>query len=146
MSASLCLVDVVDTLPHDFALMRAEALAEGFRHLDRLAADWTSGAMRFDRPGEALIAAQRDGMLAGIGGLTIDSTVEGALRMRRFYVRGPFRRHGIATALGRALIARAHRGTGVITVNAPPEAAAFWQSLGFAADRCDGHTHVMRLF
>jgi GNAT superfamily N-acetyltransferase len=65
--------------------------------------------------------------------------------MRRFYVRASFRRRGVAAALARALIARASRATRVITPNAPPEAAAFWQSLGFATDRRDGHTHVMRL-
>ena len=44
---------VVDELPADFDTIRAEARAEGYRFLDRLAKDWASGAMRFDRPGEA---------------------------------------------------------------------------------------------
>ena len=143
--AGLHIVNVIDALPDDFAAMRAEALAEGFRHLERLALDWASGAIRFDQPGEALLAAQLAGALAGIGGLTIDPAVAGALRMRRFYVRAPFRRRGVAAALARALIARASRATRVITANAPPEAAAFWQSVGFVPDRRDGHTHVMRL-
>jgi hypothetical protein len=74
--AGLDIVNVIDALPDDFAAMRAEALAEGFRHLERLAEDWASGAIRFDRPGEGLLAAQLAGALAGIGGLTIDPTVK----------------------------------------------------------------------
>ena len=61
----------------------------------RLASDWASGAMRFDRPGEALLAAYSEGVLAAIGGITIDPIVPDALRMRRFYVRPAFRRTGI---------------------------------------------------
>src|SRR2546429_4361329 len=41
---------VVGELPADFDTIRAEARAEGYRFLDRLASDWASGAMRFDRP------------------------------------------------------------------------------------------------
>ena len=143
--ADFRLVEVVEALPDDFEQIRAEALAEGIGHLDRLAVDWARGAIRFDRCGEALLAARLDRMLAGIGGLTIDPAVHGALRMRRFYVRAPFRRRGVASALGRALIARAAGASRAITVNAPPPAAAFWQSLGFVPDARDGHTHVMRL-
>jgi hypothetical protein len=71
--------------------MQAEARAEGHAFLDRLANDWASGAMRFDRPGEALLAAYSQGVLAAIGGITVDPIVAEALRMRRFYVRPAFR-------------------------------------------------------
>jgi hypothetical protein len=80
----LRLVDVAEALPDDLEPLRVEALAGGFGHLERLAADWASGAVRFDRNGEVLIAARLDSTLAGIGGLTIDPAVHGALRMRRF--------------------------------------------------------------
>jgi len=86
---------VVDELPADFDTVRAEARAEGYRFLDRLASDWASGAMRFDRPGEALLAAYSESVLAAIGGITIDTVHSDALRMRRFYVRSAFRRAGI---------------------------------------------------
>ena len=48
--------------------------------------------MRFERPGEALLAAYSEGVLAAIGGITIDPIVPDALRMRRFNVRPAFRR------------------------------------------------------
>jgi GNAT superfamily N-acetyltransferase len=86
---------VIENLPTDFDALRAEAHAEGYRFVERLAKDWEAGATRFDHDGEALLGAHVDGVLAGIGGLTLDPVVLGALRMRRFYVRPSFRRHGI---------------------------------------------------
>ena len=95
---------VLDKLPADFETMQAEARAEGHAFLDRLANDWASGAMRFDRPGEALLAAYSEGVLAAIGGITIDPIVPDALRMRRFYVRPAFRRTGIGREIAQALL------------------------------------------
>jgi hypothetical protein len=86
---------VVDELPADFDTIRAEARAEVYRFLDRLANDWASGTMRFKRPDKALLAAYSEGVLAAIAGITIDTVHSDALRMRRFYVRSAFRRAGI---------------------------------------------------
>jgi hypothetical protein len=44
---------VRDALPVGFDALRAEALAEGFRQVERLAADWEAGTTRFDRDGGA---------------------------------------------------------------------------------------------
>ena len=73
--------------------------AEGFRFVERLATAWKAGVTRFDRDGEALVGARVDEVLAGIGRLTVDPVVSGALRMRRFYVRPSFREHGIGRKL-----------------------------------------------
>jgi GNAT superfamily N-acetyltransferase len=136
---------VVDNLPDGFDAMRAEASAEGNRNMERLALDWASGAMRFDGNGEALLAAHVQGTLAGIGGLTIEPVVPGAFRMRRFYVRQPFRRQGIGRQLAIALIEPALARSRVITVNAGNiDAPEFWMRLGFSPDLRDGHTHVLR--
>src|ERR1051325_9687648 len=74
---------LVAALPTGFETMRSEALAEGYRFIERLATDWGSGALRFTRPGEVLLAAYSEGVLAGIGGLTLDPAIPEALRMRR---------------------------------------------------------------
>jgi GNAT superfamily N-acetyltransferase len=134
---------VTADLPAGFAALRAEARAEGYRFVERLANDWTSQTMRFDREGEALIAAHVDGVLAGVGGLTIDPFVPAALRMRRFYVRAAFRRKGVGRRLAVALLARA--GERPITVNAGPASFPFWESIGFVLDPRDGHTHTHML-
>jgi GNAT superfamily N-acetyltransferase len=133
---------VVNELPADFKAMRLEAQAEGHQFLDRLANDWASGAMRFDRPGEALLAAYSEGVLAAIGGITIDPIVPEALRMRRFYVRPTFRRTGIGREIALALLEDALRRVRVVTLNAAEKSVPFWESLGFVPEACDGHTHI----
>lgn len=110
-------MDVAEVLTAGLPALRAEARREGFHFLDRLASDWEAGAVCFDRPGEVLLAAYAADVLAGVGGLTLDPIVPGALGMRRFYV---------------------HPASG--TAGAP----VFWEALGFVADRCEGHTHVRR--
>jgi GNAT superfamily N-acetyltransferase len=133
---------VIDELPADFDTIRAEARAEGYRFLDRLAKDWASGAMRFDRPGEALLTAYSAGVLAAIGGITIDPIVPDALRMRRFYVRPVFRRTGIGREIALALLEGALQRVRVVTLNAAEKSVPFWESLGFVPEACDGHTHI----
>jgi GNAT superfamily N-acetyltransferase len=133
---------VLAALPAGFDALRADALAEGFRQVERLAADWEAGTTRFDRDGEALLAARLNGVLVGIGGLTIEPAVPDALRMRRFYVRPAFRRIGVGRRLVTALLAGAG-GDRSITVNAAPTSIAFWESVGFNPDPRDGHTHIL---
>jgi GNAT superfamily N-acetyltransferase len=133
-------------LPSGFDALREEARAEGYLFVERLAADWAARRMRFDRDGEALLAAHVTGRLAGIGGLTIEPVLPGALRMRRFYVRPLFRRAGIGRKLATALLEPARTTGLLVTVNAAPASASFWESLGFAPDMRDGHTHLYRGF
>src|SRR6266478_6610291 len=141
-SDPLELEPVREALPVGFNALRAEALAEGFRQVERLAADWEAGRTRFDRDGEALLAARLNGVLVGIGGLTVEPVVPGASRMRRFYVRPAFRRIGVGGQLVAALLAGVD-GDRSIAVNAAPASIAFWESLGFNPDPCDGHTHIL---
>ena len=133
---------VIDELPADFDTIRAEARAEGYRFLDRLAKDWASGAMRFDRPGEGLLTAYSAGVLAAIGGITIDPIVPDALRMRRFYVRPAFRRTGIGREIALALLEGALQRVRVVTLNAAENRVPFWQALGFVPEARDGHPHI----
>lgn len=136
---------VIDDLPHGFDEMRAEASDEGYRHLERLALDWASGAMRFKGEGEVLMASHVQGVLAGIGGLTIEPIVPGAFRMRRLYVREPFRLQGIGRKLALALLEPALARGAAVTVNAGnADAVPFWIRLGFTPDLRDGHTHILR--
>jgi GNAT superfamily N-acetyltransferase len=132
---------VLTELPAGFQVLSAEARAEGHRHVDRLADDWQAGTVRFNREGEALIAAYIDGDLAALGGLTIDPSQPGALRMRRFYVRASFRRAGIGRAIAENMLARARAFGRPVTVNAGAGSEPFWRSLNFVADPHNGHTH-----
>src|SRR5271166_3364195 len=66
---------VIEELPAGFDALRAEARAEGYLFVERLATEWLSGTARFDRAGEALLAARVNGVLAGIGGRTMKPVV-----------------------------------------------------------------------
>ncbi len=120
-------IEVVSgTLPTGLPTLRAEARRKGYRFLERLSSEWEAGAVRFDRPGEALLAAYMTGVLAGIGGLTLDPGLPDALRMRRFYVHPAFRRHGIGRGLAVALLQLPGTAGRGVTVNAgTAEASVF---------------------
>ena len=136
---------VIEKFPAGFDALREEARAEGHLFVERLAADWEARRMRFDHKGEALLAAHVAGVLAGIGGLTIEPVLPNALRMRRFFIRPQFRRAGIGRKLATALLERARDTSLLVTVNAAPASVSFWESLGFAPDMGDGHTHLQQL-
>lgn len=134
---------VVDTLPAGFEALRVEARGDGYSMLDTLVREWTSGATRFERPGEALIAAYSGDALAGIGGMTLEPALPGALRMRRFYVALAYRRHAVGRTLATALLDEARRQECAVTCNAAGGSERFWEALGFAPDRRDGWTHLL---
>jgi GNAT superfamily N-acetyltransferase len=134
---------VIGALPAGFGALRGEARANGHSMLDTLAAEWASGATRFDRPGEMLVAAFIDSTLAGIGGVTLESAIPEALRMRRFYVALAYRRHGVGRALAVAVLDEARRQGRAVTCNAAAGSERFWEALGFAPDRRDGRTHLL---
>ena len=102
------------------------------------------GRDAFRPPGEALLAAYSEGVLAAIGGITVDPIVAEALRMRRFYVRRAFRRTGIGRAIAQALLEGALRSVRVVTLNAAVDSVPFWVALGFVPESRHGHTHIWR--
>jgi len=134
---------VIDALPAGFAAMRDEARAEGFGMLDVLGSEWDAGTTRFDRDGEALLAGYAGDVLAGIGGMTHDPYRTGALRMRRFYVRVPYRRLGVARAIATALLDRPEIASRTITANAARGSETFWESLGFVPAPRERQTHLL---
>ena len=142
----LQLVRIFDDLPEDFDDLVAEASGEGVRNMALLAEGWRAGE-RFQGDGEALFAAFLAGTLAGIGGMSIETSAnEPARRLRRFYVSPRFRRQGVATALSAALIHEGLDSVGLLTVNAAasPAAGPFWEKQGFTADATGPWTHVLR--
>lgn len=121
-------------LPEGFEELAADAVADGQKVLEVLREDWTSGALRFDGPGEALFAAWAGEALLGLGGITRDPYLKGeqAGRVRRLYVRRAARRHGAGRALLRAIAAQGRAaGWARLRVRAPVAAFAFYESCGF---------------
>lgn len=130
------------SMPLDLGELRRDATLEGYRFIERLHEEWQSGAVRFEGPGETLIVAMADGGCAAVGGLTVDPVVEGALRVRRFYVRPAFRGNGLGRRLAGMLLEHAGGSTALLTVNAGTDAAShFWERMGFVPAKLGGITH-----
>ncbi|WHO73872.1 GNAT family N-acetyltransferase [Rhizobium sp. BT03] len=135
-----------DRLPREVADLESEARQEGHLHISRLIDEWSAGTVRFDHHGERLLGAYVGEALTGIGGLTIESAVSGALRMRRFYIRPEMRGHGIGRLLALNLLNHARDFCSVITVHpGNPGAAKFWEAFGFQPCGPDGDTHCLEI-
>lgn len=130
--------------PVGFAQLRADAEAEGYDHIERLANEWDDGSVRFQLDGEALFVALIADHLCGIGGLTHDPDLspEEALRVRRLYVRPEYRRQGVGRVLLRRIIQHGLRHAPTLVANAgEPPAPAFFEASGFSPVEGSGHTH-----
>lgn len=139
-------IEAVTTALPDLDGLSVAAEAEGLLFVARLRADWASGAVRFDRPGELLLAARCGPVLAGIGGMTREPSASTMLRMRRFYILPPYRRIGIARALAGALLSHAEKHVDRVTVHAGSrDAARFWEALGFTPLSGRPYSHQKRL-
>ncbi|MBY5622381.1 GNAT family N-acetyltransferase [Rhizobium leguminosarum] len=135
-----------DRLPQEIADLESAARREGHHHVARLIDDWSAGDIKFERDGESLLGAYVDDALVGIGGMTVDPAMSGALRMRRFLHSSRMRGRGIGRMLALALLDHARCYCIVVTVHAGNDGAAkFWESLGFQPHGRDGHTHLLAL-
>ena len=138
-------VERIDRLPLDIRNLREEADREGVNNMRLLVEQWTSGALRFSKPGEALFAAYEGDALVGVGGVTCETDLD-AMRMRRLYVRRDWRKRGAGRSLAQAMIAKGFESADLLTCNARATAAAapFWETLGFVPVAAAGHTHELR--
>ena len=110
----------------------------------RLRDEWISGACRYDREGEFLLGAFAGGVLAGIGGVSLDPyhPADGLGRVRHLYVLEEHRRRGIARALMTEILARARDRFAVLRLRTSrSEAARLYESFGFARTDAPGETH-----
>jgi GNAT superfamily N-acetyltransferase len=146
-------MDVDIQRPYDlpmgsFAALIAESEQSGFRFVRRLANEWAGGTNRFDKPGEALLAAWVGGQLVGVCGLNIDPYAgdDRVGRVRRLYVLARYRRLGIGGRLVEAVV-RAARGRFISLRlrTESPAATAFYERLGFRRVELPDCTHVQEL-
>lgn len=140
-------IQLITHLPPQLLTLEAEAVGEGFRFLTRLIEEWSSGANRFNAPGECLMAASRNQQLIGIGGLSVDPYAEKSMaRLRRVYVRASSRRHQVGQTLVKALVAHASlRFQNVCLFTDTAEGDAFYLRCGFMRVDDDHATHAMCL-
>jgi GNAT superfamily N-acetyltransferase len=113
-----------------------------------LAAEWRSGANRFDKPGEAFCGVFRAGALVAIGGLNADPYLPdpGTGRLRHVYVRPVWRRRGFGEAVTRHLLSLAQpRFRRVRLRTGDPGAARMNERCGFGRVAEPGATHALAL-
>jgi GNAT superfamily N-acetyltransferase len=142
VSVALQLVRIEGELPAELDVLRRAADAEGHGHMARLQDEFASGAQRFDRDREVLLAAFIEGRLVAVGGVTQEPGCSAALRMRRLYVLPDARRAGVASAIVNALTHEVAGRAQLLTVHAGnPGAARFWEAVGYQpiADRPWSH-------
>ena len=130
-----------------FLRLTLEARASNQTFLDRLVTDWRSGANRFDAPGECFLGVYDGDALIACGGLNRDPYgADPTLgRLRHLYVAKTHRRQGVATRLVQELLARATAFRRVRLRTSSPEAAAFYERLGFARVEEPDATHAISL-
>ena len=127
---TISLQRVSSSLPHGFEDLKTDALADGHRHLIRLAAEFQQSPTMF----HAVFAGYVDGRLAGIGAMTDEPalTSGSAWRLRRLYVHRNFRRLGVARTIVMALLREATGRIPTLTVHAGNDSAyLFWEAIGF---------------
>ena len=127
--------------------LRAESSDEGFSFIERLCAEWISGANRFDAPGEALFLALNDGQVVGVCGLNRDPYAHDPRvgRVRRLYVSPAHRQRGIGQTLLAAVIACARGPFSSLRVRTEV-AGDFYTAQGFRrVDSGAEFTHVLEL-
>jgi len=137
-----------DLPPALLAELVAEAELAGLRFPCRLVVEWTSGANRFDRPGEALFAARVDGQIVGVCGLNRDPyTAEARVgRVRHLYVLEAHRRHGVGRRLVAAVMAAACSTFDRLRLRTNnPEAASLYEAMGFSCVGEADCTHALDL-
>ncbi|WP_426530390.1 GNAT family N-acetyltransferase [Bradyrhizobium sp. McL0615] len=122
-------------LPSVIEPLRTDAARQGFRFVERLVSDWTSGANTFGQPGERILGAFTDAMLVGVGGLNRDPyAADPAVgRIRHLYVRSDHRRSGIGRAMVDHLLNEARLTFSQVRLRTDTEEAArFYLRCGFS--------------
>lgn len=128
----------------DFASIIAEAPDQGGAFLLRMRDEWIGGTLRFERPGEFLLGAFRDGRLVGVGGVSLDPYHPAPRlgRVRHVYVLKECRGQGIGRALMLAILERARGRFETLRLKTSSAGAAkLYESLGFSRSEQDGETH-----
>jgi ribosomal protein S18 acetylase RimI-like enzyme len=135
--------------PESIKPLVAESEQAGLTFVRRLAEEWASGRNRFDRPGEAFVAATLDGQIVGVCGLSIDpyTSAPRVGRVRHLYVPVEHRHLGVGRQLVVEIIRVARDSFETLRLRTNnPAAARLYELTGFR--RCEGEhdcTHIMDL-
>ena len=120
---------------------------EGFGFVARAQLELFSG--NFDKPGSVLLGSFTASELVGVGGLTADPYPDAGLdmgRLRHLYVSPYYRRQGVGKELVTSIVEKARRHYQSLRLRtATPDAARFYETLGFITVTKSHATHVLAL-
>jgi len=127
---------VVDITPdaRGFEALSLDCERQGHRMLQRFAQNWRNGTNRFDQPGERVFGAYDGDRLVGVCGRNRDPFDDFARagRVRHLYVSSADRGTGLGRVLVQRVIEGADQWFDYLNTNCQPEAASFYEHLGFA--------------
>jgi GNAT superfamily N-acetyltransferase len=135
----------IDLLSPGIGPLRAEALKEGHKFIEKLVGEWTTGENRFSAPGEILCGSIHQDLLVAVGGLNRDPFLDNPSigRIRRVYVRPAWRKQGLGTAIIGWLLNHARRHYKCVRLRAEnPAAARLYEKLGFMPIVDPNATHI----
>src|SRR5712692_10082911 len=148
-SVSVARIERLDGSPAErLGALIAESETSGLRFVRRLVEEWTSGANRFEGPGEALFVARTAREVVGVCGLNVDPYAAGqdVGRVRHLYVLSAYRRLGVGRRLVTEVMEAARsRFVGLHLRAENPAAARLYERLGFRRVGAGDDTHVMEL-
>jgi GNAT superfamily N-acetyltransferase len=128
--------------------LQTDARNEGYKFIETLVKQWSTGENRFDAPGEVLCGCTDEGLLVAVGGLTRDpfTTASDVGRIRRVYVRPAWRNRGFGRALVTSLVEHARKKFRYVRLRAEnPSAARLYERIGFIPSEESDATHVLSL-
>lgn len=126
----------VNDLPIEIHQLAQEAKREGFELVERLIDEYISGKNCFNLPGEFLLMAYEGEKLIACGGLNLqwnEQQVENRIgRVRRFYVRPEYRKHGVGKKLLQYLEKKAITNFSALCLHTSTTLAAhFYQKMNY---------------
>lgn len=150
LDAGLSVMQIFATtsLPEGVDELLTSSRTEGFRMVQRLVEDWSSGANRFDRTNETLLCSNAGGQLAATCGLNVDPYANDAAvgRVRHLYVLPSLRQRGIGRALVQSIVTHAAGRFDALRVRTDSaHASQFYERLGFRAVACPDASHMLTL-
>jgi GNAT superfamily N-acetyltransferase len=145
---TLSLVRVHESPAHSLTPILRESHAEGVHFLSRLVHEWESGANRFAKPGELLLALRLGPSSLAVCGLNRDpfARSESIGRLRHLYVAKAWRRQGWGRRMVRVIVSQASARFRLLRLRTDSRAAeAFYFRLGFCEVVEPDATHVLWL-
>lgn len=136
------------TLPPDFEILVQDSRSERFHFLYKMNEDWKGKKNTFNKPGEILLGSFYEDKLVGVCGRNIDPYTNDTRigRIRHLYVLPTYRKHGVGRSLVENIISDANKYFEKLRLRTSnPEAAAFYEKLGFSKSNQPEETHFLDL-